>query len=196
MPRERLSGTHTHLCRWCLDHRTPATPSAVTVMALLLPEVRDPNRDRRRQRSPRHDFVVSELVPYATEPVQALPFNLKRAAQPRLGCHVSDFQIFQAPDFGLVLTGMGQPPESPMNIEEALPFTFHERKQHGDLRRPETLTGVVARFQYSPQRVGAFSIFNRAVMVDKKPWRHGFFPVRRGDLTESHPQGPAAPPGG
>ena len=48
VPRERLSGTPTHLYRWCLDHRTPATPSAVTVMVLLLPEVRDPNRDRRR----------------------------------------------------------------------------------------------------------------------------------------------------
>ena len=36
------------LYRWCLDHRKPTTRSTVTAMGLLLAEVRDPNRDRRR----------------------------------------------------------------------------------------------------------------------------------------------------
>ena len=134
---------------------------------------------------------MSELVPYATEPVQALPFNFKRAAPPRLGCHISDFQIFQTPDFGPVLTGIGQPPESPMSIEEALPFTVHERKQHGDLRRPETLTGVVARFQYSPSELGPSQSSTEPLW-----WTNDRGALRRGDPTESHPQGPAAPPGG
>ena len=119
------------------------------------------------------------------------PFNLKQAAQPRLGCHVSDFQIFQTPDFGPFLTGMGQPPESPMSIEEALPFTVHERKQHGDLRRPETLTGVVACFQYSPSELGPSQSSTEPLW-----WTNDRGALRRGDPTESHPQGPAAPPGG
>ena len=121
--------------------------------APLLPEVRDPNRDARRQRSPRHDVVVGQLIPYATEPVQALTINSKKSARPRLGCQISNFQIFQTPDPGSVLTGMGQLPESLMSIEEPPSLTFHERQQHSDLGRPNTLTGMIARSEHAPQRV-------------------------------------------
>ena len=96
---------------------------------------------------------MSQTIPYATEPVQALTINAKQAARPRLGCQISDFQILQTPNLGLVLADMRQLPQSPMIIEEPPSLTFYERQQHTDLGGPDPLTGMIARIENPPHRI-------------------------------------------
>ena len=72
--------------------------------------------------------------------------------RPCLDYHISDFQILQMSDLGPVLARVGHPPECPVRIEQPLPLTLHKRKQHGDLRRPNTLTGMLACSKNSSQR--------------------------------------------
>ena len=87
---------------------------------------------------------MSELVAYAAEPVQVSMINSEEAARPGLGRHIADLEISPMSDFGSVPAGMGYSPEGLVTFEQSLPLTFHDRKQHGDLSRPNTLPGPVA----------------------------------------------------
>ena len=104
--------------------------------------------------------------------------NSKQAARPGLGCHISDFQISPTSDLGPVPAGMGHPPEGPVTLEEPLPLTLDDWKQHGDLRRPDTLTGVVARIPVESRPSG----------VPRQPF--GESQVRAGELGDK--RAPAA----
>ena len=110
-------------------------------------KIHDLNSDRRRQCTPRYDFVVSKRIAHTTQPAQALAFTFQRADCSRLCRHVSYFKVAHTPDLRPVLAGMRHPPDSPVGIKQALPLSFHDWKQYGDLRRPDSIAWRIACLQ-------------------------------------------------